>query len=153
MKRMPGLAARLGTSVALSAAALVLLAACASSAPSDQERAAWAQWGSDAIAANGVGVGGVFATDASSEGVTETYPSPQALHAVELRCIGTDRAQFTLSYTGTGESTTVTQDIVCHDGGLLTPIAIPTAVGELTAFTADATSPDGEGYWVALPQG
>ena len=34
----------------------------------------------------------------------------------------------------------------------LTPIAIPTAVGDLTRFEASAASPDGEGYWVAALQ-
>lgn len=93
-----------------------------------------------------------MSTDAASKGIRQDFPSPTPFSAVELRCKGTDRASFTLSYTGALSSVTTTQEIVCHDGGLLTPIAIPTAVGDLTAFAADATSPNGEGYWVAIPQ-
>jgi len=91
-------------------------------------------------------------SDASAPGVSFDPATPTTYSAVELRCKGTDSARFTLRYTGTDDEITATQDIVCHDGGLLTPIAVPTSLGALTAFEASATSPDGEGYWVAILQ-
>ena len=136
--------------IAASALAMGVLSGC-STGPTDQDRADWVAWG-DALIADGGGMGGPVASDAADEGIRLEFASPERFTAVELRCIGTDRAQFTLRYTGTADSQTLTQEVVCHDGGLLTPIAIPTTVGDLTAFAATATSPDGEGYWVAIPQ-
>lgn len=131
--------------------AVGLLAGCAAPVPA-QDTAALSDWGELIIDASGGGMGGMMSTDASAEGIRMDFPTPTAFASVELRCKGADRASFTLRYTGTESSVTTTQEIVCHDGGLLTPIAIPTAVGELTAFAANATSPDGEGYWIAIPQ-
>lgn len=145
-----GMRAQTG-SAALIAAAVIGLAGCAGSPASSEEQSGAAEWGAGILDASDGGVGGVMGQDADG-GVRMDFPSPEAFGAVELRCKGTDRAQFTLRYTGTGSSLETTQDIVCHDGGLLTPIAIPTDVGDLTAFEATATSPDGVGYWVAIPQ-
>jgi hypothetical protein len=127
------------------------LSGCGTSGPDDADRAAWQTW-ADGLLDGRDGVSGMMVADASDAGIRMDFPSPQPVTAVELRCIGTDSARFTLHYTGADDAVTATQDIVCHDGGLLTPIAVPTSLGALTAFEASATSPDGEGYWVAIPQ-
>ncbi|MBN9178738.1 MAG: hypothetical protein J0I43_15405 [Microbacterium sp.] len=134
------------------AALLIALGGCAALAgPTAEDRAAWRAWFEQAMeAGGGIATGAAFS---APDDATPVDVSPaQPYRAVELRCDGTDRATFTLTYTGTGEATTVTQEIVCHQGGALTPIAIPIAVGDLTRFAASATSPDGEGYWVAALQ-
>ena len=142
--------------VALTLATVVsvaLLGGCASEGPTDAQRHSWSDWANEIVEASGGGVGAVMSPDASGEGVRQDFASPQKLTSVELRCIGADRATFTLHYTSAdGSVTTLTQDIVCQDGAYRTPIAVPTAVGELSAFAATATSPDGEGYWLAIPQ-
>jgi hypothetical protein len=115
------------------------LSGCGTSGPDDADRAAWQTW-ADGLLDGRDGVSGMMVADASDAGIRMDFPSPQPVTAVELRCIGAD------------DAVTATQDIVCHDGGLLTPIAVPTSLGALTAFEASATSPDGEGYWVAIPQ-
>lgn len=143
----------LRTTAAMTATLVVAVAMSGcTTGPSPEERDAWAQWSDGLLSADTPGLGGAMAGDAA-EGLSQlALPSPEVYRAVELRCIGTDGAEFTLSYTGADDSVTTTQEIVCHDGGLLTPIAIPTAVGALEAFGATATSPDGEGEWVALLQ-
>lgn len=152
--------------VLASAAALALLSGCAPLAgPTDEDRAAWQEWFQTSTDASDGNTAGAMFSSADSDagagadssgdatvGVRLDFASPQTFSAVELRCIGADRGHFTLTYTGTGGSTTLTQDIVCHGGGLRTPIAIPTASQTLTAFTADASSSGGEGYWVAILQ-
>lgn len=135
------------------AGAVALLAGCAPlGGPSDDDRATWAQWYDEAAGA-GDSVGGTFeGADADDDGTRIAFESPETYRSVELRCIGSDRATFTLTYTGTAGTSTLAQEIVCHDGGLLTPIAIPTELQELTAFEASAASSDGVGYWVATLQ-
>ncbi|WP_336631544.1 MULTISPECIES: hypothetical protein [unclassified Microbacterium] len=129
-----------------------LLAGCASG-PTDEDRAGWDDWARQLTGANGMGVSGRMAVEVGDDdGVRMDLASPTATDAVELRCIGADRARFTLHYEGTGGEASATQDIVCHNGDPRTPIAIPTSVGSLSALTAVATSPDGEGVWVVLPQ-
>ncbi len=131
-----------------------LLTACAPAQPAEDDSALSA-WADEVIAAGGGsdGMAGTMSEDASTEGIRQDFAAPTALTSVELRCRGTDRAAFTLRYTGTdGAVTQITQDIVCADGAYRTPIAVPTAVGELAAIAANATSPDGQGYWVAIPQ-
>jgi hypothetical protein len=64
---------------------------------------------------------------------------------VELRCIGAARAEFALTYVAGSSTVGTQQDIVCQNGALRTPIAIPTAMQNLTSFTVSATSSDGEG--------
>ncbi len=139
------------TLVAAAASAL-MLAGC-SSGPSGEDRAAWSAWSDSVIAAApGATGGGMLAAVDGEPGVTLRFPSPTAFRAVELRCIGADRAQFALTYTAGGQTLTTSQDIVCQKGALRTPIAIPTAVQSLTAFTVSATSPDGHGMWTAQLQ-
>lgn len=140
--------------IAVPLIAVALLSGCAASSGGspDEDRAALASWGDDLISASSGGMGGTMVADASGPGTPFDLDTPTRYSAVELRCKGTDSARFTLRYTGTEDAVTATQDIVCHDGGMLTPIAIPTSLGELTAFEASVTSPDGEGYWVAIPQ-
>ena len=137
--------------VAVLAGATVLSGCTALTGPTDEERTAWRVWFDDTMNAGGENATGA-PFSASADAAPVDVAPPRAYRAVELRCDGTDRATFTLTYTGTGEVTTVTQEIVCHQGGTLTPIAIPTAVGDLTRFEASAASPDGEGYWVAALQ-
>jgi hypothetical protein len=71
---------------------------------------------------------------------------------VELRCIGAARAEFALTYVAGSSTVGTQQDIVCQNGALRTPIAIPTAMQNLTSFTVSATSSDGEGVWTAQLQ-
>ena len=147
LRRSPSVVA----SAAVLAGALALSGCAALAGPSDDERAAWRAWFDETMDAGGdTATGAAFS--ASADATPVDVAPPRAYRAVELRCDGSDRATFTLSYTGTGAVTTVTQEIVCHQGGALTPIAIPTAVGDLKRFEASATSPDGEGYWVAALQ-
>jgi len=136
----------------VAAASALVLTGC-SSGPSDEERAAWTAW-SDAIIAStpGPAAGGMLAAVDGGPGSTLDFPTPTAFRAIELRCIGADRAQFALTYTGEGQTLTTSQDIVCQKGALRTPIAIPTAVQALTALTVSATSPDGSGMWTAQLQ-
>lgn len=141
-----------------------LLSGCASlSQPTEDDRAAWETWyraGMDA--GDGSAVGGRFANTAAGEASDASgsaadraqvdLDSARTFRSVELRCIGSDRASFTLTYTGSAGSTSTTQELVCHDGAALTPIAVPTALQSLTSFAATATSPDGEGFWTATLQ-
>lgn len=128
-----------------------LLTACGPEQPAE-DNAALAAW-ADEVIASGDGMAGTMSADASAEGIRLNFPAPTAFTSVELRCKGTDRAAFTVRYTGAdGAVTQISQDIVCSGGAYRTPIAVPTAVGELTAIAANATSPDGQGYWVAIPQ-
>jgi len=134
------------------AASVVALAGCGSG-PSDADRAAWAQW-SDAVVAStpGNAAAGQLTAVEGGVGVTIDFPSATTFRAIELRCIGADRAQFALAYTAGGETLTTSQDIVCQKGALRTPIAIPSAVKSLTSVTVSATSPEGTGMWTAQLQ-
>lgn len=135
----------------LGALGLTALAGCA--VPEDPAKDAHqSEWMQKVLDAGGHGVGGVMSGETSDEGVRMEFPTPQKITSVELRCIGTDSASFSLRYTSTDGSVLVlTQDLVCHGGEYRTPIAVPTTVGDLSAFAADATSPDGRGTWVAIP--
>lgn len=142
----------LTAAVAVSLIGMGVLSGCAGGA-SDAERAAQVTWAEDLVAASSDGgAQGAMSADSSADGVPLDFAEPVKFSAVELRCTGTDSARFTVHYTGTDDAVTVTQDIVCQDGGLRTPIAIPLSVGELTALSATVTSPDGEGRWVVIPQ-
>lgn len=137
--------------------ATAALTACAppgGGAPDAQEQAALKAWADGVVTAAGAGVGvsGSMSTDDAAAPARQSFAAPTAFTSVQLRCKGTDRAQFALEYTGAWGTQTLHQEVVCHDGGLLTPIAIPTDVQALTGFAASATSPDGRGYWVAIPQ-
>ena len=151
-RRRAALIVPLAAVTAVTAVAALTACSPAAGASSDEERAALSAWGDDLIAAAGGGVGGEMSVDASASEVGQDFPSPTDFTSVQLRCKGTDRAQFTLRYTGSWGTQVLTQELVCHDGGLLTPIAIPIDAQQLTRFAASATSPDGQGYWVAIPQ-
>jgi len=143
---------RLAVALAAVSVAAFALTAC-STGPTDEERAAWSGWSEDLVAQSADGGLGGMMVDASDDALSSMdFSEPTTFRAVELRCIGTDRGHFDLRYVGTGGTVETSQDIVCHDGEPLTPIAIPTSVGALTTFEAAASSPDGEGYWAALPQ-
>lgn len=143
---------RTAGSVGAAVLAVTLLAGCATG-PSDEDRASWDEWARGLTGAGGSSIGGrMTAEPADGEGTRLDFAAPTAVRAVELRCIGSDRARFTLHYEGTAGQASATQDIVCHGGDPRTPIAVPTSVGSLSALTATATSPDGEGAWVVIPQ-
>ncbi|GAA3030528.1 hypothetical protein [Microbacterium dextranolyticum] len=145
--------ARRTTIIAASVAPLLLLAGCATG-PTDADRAGWQEWFQGiSAAAGGTSAAGMLSTsDDPAEGVTADFAAPGHYTSVELRCIGADRAQFSLTYRTASGETSVTQEIVCHGGAPLTPIAIPTGAQDLVSFTARASSPDGAGAWVAIPQ-
>lgn len=143
---------RLAAALLLVAVGAASLAACTPGPTAAEEQATWDAWSATLLEdAGDAGAGGVFAADESSS-VRLELGGDATYRAVELRCIGTDRASFTLEYVAGGDTITSTQEIVCHGGDPRTPIAIPTAVRELDTFTARATSPDGRGRWVALLQ-
>ncbi|HYP73440.1 MAG TPA: hypothetical protein VEP72_05070 [Microbacterium sp.] len=124
------------------------LASCASG-PTDADRAAWDDWASTIVdASDGAALSGSFEGAWDAEPVTLDLATPEAFGSVELRCIGTERASFTVSYVGEGTSD-AEQDIVCQDGAPRTPIAIPTGVGVLTSMSVHATSSNGLGTWTA----
>ncbi len=91
-------------------------------------------------------------TASSGGGVTVKLPTVTAFRAIELRCIGADRAEFAITYVAGSSTVGVQQDIVCQKGALRTPIAIPTAMQNLISFTVSATSSDGTGMWTAQLQ-
>ncbi|WP_157553752.1 hypothetical protein [Microbacterium hominis] len=134
------------------AASAVVLVGC-SAGPSDADRAAWSAWSESVIgSAPDTAVGGMLAAVEGGPAATLDFAEPSPFRAVELRCIGADRAQFALVYTAGGQTLSTTQDIVCQQGALRTPIAIPTAVQNLTAVSVSATSPEGTGMWTAQVQ-
>ncbi|WP_298743375.1 hypothetical protein [uncultured Microbacterium sp.] len=140
--------------VAVAAGTLLALglAGC-TGGPTEADRSAWSGWFTEVSSAgSGNSVGGQV-TDSSAASATRIdFAEPATFTSVELRCIGSDRAAFTLTYTGADTTLTLSQDIVCHGGEPLTPIAVPAQVGALTAFAAAATSAQAEGYWVATLQ-
>lgn len=140
--------------VTASATLLVALLTACAGGPTEADRSAWSGWFTEITsAASGDTVGAQLTGVDSGGGATRIdFATPTPYRSVELRCIGSDRAAFTLTYTGADDSVTLTQDIVCHGGEPLTPIALPTSVGPLTAFAAAATSAEAEGYWVATLQ-
>lgn len=134
------------------ALAIGTLSACSStSAPTDEEKSALETWGDEVMAASGGGMSGEVSGAAASYNKGQAFPTPTTYTSIELRCKGTDRVQFSLTYTGDWGSQTVTQEIVCHDGAPLTPIAIPFGARELTELFVSATSPDDRGYGVVVP--
>lgn len=138
--------------LALSGAIAAALTAC-TGGPTEQDRAEWSEWAAQVVAAApAAALSGQMGGSDGAPPSQADLATPARFGSVELRCIGADRAAFTLSYTGTAGSLTTTQDIVCHGGERLTPVAVPTDLGELTAFGATASSPDGEGSWVAALQ-
>jgi len=138
--------------VIAAAASVVVLAGC-SSGPSDADRAAWTQWADAVISAtpDTAGTGQLTAVE-GGVGVTLDFAAATTFRAIELRCIGADRAQFALTYTAGGQTLSTSQDIVCQKGALRTPIAIPSTMKSLTRVTVSATSPDGTGMWTAQLQ-
>lgn len=129
------------------------LSACATTGPTEADRSSWSGWFTEVTnAGSGNSVGAQLTDTDGGSAVRMDFDAPTTFTSVELRCIGSDRAAFTLTYTGADETISLTQDIVCHDGEPLTPIALPSSVGALTAFAATATSSDAEGYWVATLQ-
>lgn len=136
---------------ATAASALALLTGC-STGPSDADRAAWSAWSASVIGANpGAAASGMLAAS-EGPGTSVTLSTGTTYRAVELRCIGADRVAFALTYTAGSSTVSTQQDIVCQQGALRTPIAIPTAMHNLTSFTVSATSSDGEGMWTAQVQ-
>jgi len=124
------------------------LASC-SAGPSDADRATWDDWAATIVdASDGTAISGSFEGAWDAEPATLDLGTPTAYGSVELRCIGTDRASFTVSYVGEGTAN-AKQDIVCQDGAPRTPIAIPTGVGALSSLSVHATSADGLGTWTA----
>lgn len=138
---------------AAGAACLValVLAGC-STGPSDADRAAWSAWSTSIVSAASDTAASGPITAAAAGGVTLQFSPATAFRAVELRCIGAARAEFALSYVAGSSTVGTQQDIVCQGGALRTPIAIPTAMQNLTSFTVTATSSDGEGVWTAQLQ-
>lgn len=144
---------RLAAALLLVAFGAASLAACTPGPTAAEEQATWDAWSTSLLEdAGDAGIGGAFGAAGSDTTSTLNLGGGVTYRAVELRCIGTDRASFTLEYVAGGDTVTSTQEIVCHGGDPRTPIAIPTAVRELDTFTARATSPDGRGRWVALLQ-
>ena len=140
--------------LAVAAGALLALGltACAGGA-TEADRSAWSGWFTEVSSAGSGNSVGAQLTDSSAASATRIdFADPTTFTSVELRCIGSDRATFTLTYTGEDTTLTLSQDIVCHGGDLLTPIAVPPQVGPLTAFAAAASSAEAEGYWVATLQ-
>lgn len=139
--------------LAIGAASLLALALAGCSAgPSDADRSAWNAWATSIVGTTADTAASASITATASRGVTLEFSSASAFRAVELRCIGASRAQFALTYVAGSSTVGTQQDIVCQDGALRTPIAIPTAMQKLTSFTVSATSSDGEGVWTAQLQ-
>ena len=80
---------------------------------------------------------------------TVSFAAPTAFQSLELRCIGTDRAEFSLTFVAEGSTIDSRQDIVCQGGASRTAIAVPIAVRDLVSLLVSATSADGEGVWTA----
>ena len=135
------------------AVASVLLVAglpgCGASGPSDTDRAAWQTWASAIVdsAPDATVSGTVAGGDQAPE--TVSFASPTAFQSLELRCIGTDRAEFSLTFVAEGSTIDSRQDIVCQGGASRTAIAVPIAVRDLVSLSVSATSADGEGVWTA----
>lgn len=145
--------ARSRRTLAIGAASLLALALAGCSAgPSDADRSVWNAWATSIVGTTADTAASASITATASHGVTLEFSSASAFRAVELRCIGASRAQFALTYVAGSSTVGTQQDIVCQDGALRTPIAIPTAMQKLTSFTVSATSSDGEGVWTAQLQ-
>ena len=126
------------------------LAGCGTSGPSDADRASWQSWAADIVAsAPDAAVSGGFAGTDDQPPTSLDFAEPTAFGSLELRCIGTDRAEFSLHFVADGATIDSRQDIVCQRGASRTAIAVPIAVRELTLLSVSATSADGEGAWTA----
>ncbi|GAA4060425.1 hypothetical protein GCM10023065_08060 [Microbacterium laevaniformans] len=131
---------------------LALTLAGCSTGPSDADRAAWTAWSTAIVGTTPNTAASAPITASAARGVTLEFSPATAFRAVELRCIGAARAEFALIYVAGSSTVGTQQDIVCQNGALRTPIAIPTAMQKLTSFTVSATSSDGEGVWTAQLQ-
>ncbi|EXJ53178.1 MULTISPECIES: hypothetical protein [unclassified Microbacterium] len=131
---------------------LALTLAGCSTGPSDADRAAWTAWSTAIVGTTPNTAASAPITASAARGITLEFSPATAFRAVELRCIGAARAEFALTYVAGSSTVGTQQDIVCQNGALRTPIAIPTAMQNLTSFTVSATSSDGEGVWTAQLQ-
>ena len=141
-------AVRAGVAVA-SVLLVAGLAGCGASGRSDTDRTAWQTWASAIVdsAPDATVSGTVAGGDQAPE--TVSFAAPTAFQSLELRCIGTDRAEFSLTFVAEGSTIDSRQDIVCQGGASRTAIAVPIAVRDLVSLLVSATSADGEGVWTA----
>ncbi len=79
------------------------LAGCGASGPSDTDRTAWQTWASAIVdsAPDATVSGTVAGGDQAPE--TVSFASPTEFQSLELRCIGTDRAEFSLTFVAEGQ--------------------------------------------------
>lgn len=148
---MRSVRSRLAPAAGAASLLVVALVGC-SAGPSDADRAAWSAWATSIVGTTADTAASAPITASASRGVTLEFPTATAFRSVELRCIGASRAEFALTYVAGSATVSTQQDIVCQEGALRTPIAIPTAMQDLTSFTVSATSSDGEGIWTAQLQ-
>lgn len=146
---------RTGAAVAsvLLLGSLAGLTGCGTTGPSDADRASWQSWAAAIVDSDpDATVSGGFDANADPASATVDFNTPTAFQALELRCIGTDRAEFSLAFVAEDATFDSRQDIVCQGGATRTAIAVPIAVRDLVSLTVTATSADGEGVWTAQLQ-